>query len=361
MKLVTPKQMSQIDRIAIEKFGIPGIVLMENAALTVVSEVMNVIGDTGAKKAVVVCGKGNNGGDGFAIARHLHLKGINSKIYLVASKAAVFGDALINLKIAEKLGISVIEICGDAGVEAFKQSFKNDIMSNCVIVDALFGTGFKGEVSGPACDVINIINSACCHVISVDIPSGVNGETGEAGSVCIEADRTVTLGFPKVGLVIAPGCEKTGKLSVADIGIPPGAVDGNEINTFLLDREELKGIVCKRKNESNKGDYGRVLIITGSTGMTGAGSLAASSALRVGAGLVYIAAPQSLTKIYACNVVEAIQLPLEDEGAGFLSAKCTRQLEKALEGKTAVAIGPGLSTAGDVSAVVRFVLENANI
>ena len=357
MKLVTPRQMSQIDRNAIEKLGIPGAVLMENAALAVVSEVKSLLNESGIQRVVVIAGKGNNGGDGFAIARHLFNGGVRTEVFIIAPKAEISGDAGINLNIIEKIGVSIKEITEQEGTAAIQRALE----CPCVIVDAIYGTGLKGEVTGLVRDVINEVNKSCNPVVSVDIPSGVNGETGEINGVCIDATRTVTFGFPKLGLIISPGCEKTGRLVTEGIGIPSAAWKDIQFDTFLLGKEELEGVVRRRKKESNKGDYGRVLLVTGSTGMTGAGCLAASAALRAGAGLVYIAAPASLGDVYAKNVRETIFLPLEDEGKGVLSSKAIAQLEAALTGKSAVAVGPGLSLKGEVWELVRFILENAEV
>jgi NAD(P)H-hydrate epimerase len=216
-------------------------------------------------------------------------------------------------------------------------------------------------VGGSIKDVIGIINRSGKTVISIDIPSGINGLTGAASETCIRADKTVTFALPKTGLAIHPGCEYAGELVVAEIGIPQKAVDKVSINRHLIDPGIAAGLIPGRRQQSNKGDYGKILIVSGSKGMTGAGALAARSALRVGAGLVYLGVPASLAQVYDLLVMESVTLPLEDEGTGALSLKALEQVCGHLSGKDAAAVGPGLSVCSGTADLVRGIVENAEI
>lgn len=368
MKVVTPQQMGGIDRLCIEEFGIPGVVLMENAALRVVEEIEKSLEILPGKYIFVFAGKGNNGGDAFAVARHLFNKGAEVKVFLLAEKSAITGDARINLNILEKSGVDVKELANSPGTAASPdlkklslERLSSELSLADIIVDGIFGTGLKGGVKGLAAEVIGLINKSRKPVISIDIPSGLNGESGKVEGICIKASKTVTFGLPKTGLLVHPGCEYTGELVIADIGIPARAVERFDIRTFLVDRLLVRGMLPKRVPDSNKGDYGRVLVISGSTGMTGAGCLAATAALRSGAGLVYLGVPSSLVHIYDSVVKETVALPFEDEGKGYLSKKGIDGIISAMKGKDVIAVGPGLSVNDDVAAVVISIVENAEV
>jgi hydroxyethylthiazole kinase-like uncharacterized protein yjeF len=357
MKAVTPRQMSEIDRISINDFGIPGIVLMENAALKVVEEAEGVLGAFPGKRICVIAGKGNNGGDAFAAARHFFNKGAVVRVYTLAARASITGDPAVNLHILESSGAEVTELTGSEEYDRFVE----EVSRADLIIDGIFGTGLKGAVEGFPGKVINTVNKAGKMVISIDIPSGIDGETGKVTGCCIKADKTVTFGLPKTGLLTHPGCEFTGELIVADIGIPEKAVEKMDLRTFLIDREMVLRYMPQRRSESSKGDYGKVLIVTGSAGMTGAGCLAAGAALRTGAGLVYMGVPSSLSSIYDIMLKEAVTIPLEDRGKGFLARECGAELMKLLRGKTVAAVGPGLSVNDETSEVVAEIVKNSEI
>ena len=307
MKVVTPAQMGEIDRIAINEYGIPGIVLMENAALKVVDEIEKTLGIVSCKN-FIFAGKGIMVEMLFAVARHLFNKGAEIIVYIIADKNSIKGDAAINLMILDKMGVEIVETgksseIGDtieiiesdeigesaendeagetvevSGASSMKdreliKQLKTQLASADLIVDGIFGTGLKGKIKGMASQIINMINSYSKTVISIDIPSGVNGTTGEVTGACIKADKTVTFALPKIGLILYPGCEYAGELVVADIGIPLKAINSMDIKTNIIDKNIISQWIPKRDKQTNKGDYGRVLIISGSKGMTGAGCL----------------------------------------------------------------------------------------
>jgi len=349
--------MNCIDSTVINETGIPGIVLMENAAIRVVEEISGFLGSLGGKTIFVFAGKGNNGGDAFAVARLLLNRDAKVCVYCTASKKDITGDALINLSILEKIGIRVSELVDGTRLE----SVRRELLTADVIIDGIFGTGIRGQVEGLPAEVIGTINSSGKPVISIDIPSGINGETGKMLGCSIKAVKTVTFALPKIGLVVHPGCEYAGELVVADISIPKKVIDSMEIKTNLIDRELVSGIIPERRTDSNKGDYGKVLVVTGSLGMTGAGYLTAGSALRSGSGLVYLGVPSSLVSVYDSALRESVTIPLEDEGKGFISRKCIDKLVDLMRNKDVVAMGPGLSVNNDITEVVGTVIDKAGI
>lgn len=357
MKVVTSEQMSMIDRISIDTLGIPGIVLMENAAVKVVEEIGRMLGGTAGKNIVVLAGKGNNGGDALAVARHLYNRGADTSVYILSEKEEIKGDAAINLNILEKIGLKSKVLRDTMQLKTLKM----ELAAADLVVDGIFGTGIKAEITGLNVEVIRTMNESSKTIISIDIPSGVNGGNGKIMGTCIKANRTVTFGLPKIGLVIHPGCEYTGELAIADIGFPAKAVEQLDIKTHIINEEIVKAIMPSRRDNSNKGDYGRILILSGSPGMTGSGCLTANSALRSGAGLVYLGVPKTLMPSYAAGTIESITIPLEDCGLGYLSKNSIEQIEEQIKAKNVIAIGPGLSNKEDIFDIVEYVINKSDV
>lgn len=354
MKAATPEQMSRIDECAITEYGIPGILLMENAAAAVAAEAAAMIGDCGGGTAVIVAGRGNNGGDAFAAARLLHSKDIDVRVFLTGRKDGISGDARTNMEILERIGIGITELTEEYGTERLAE----ELAASAIIVDGIFGTGLSRDVTGFTAAVIDLMNASGRPILSIDIPSGIDGRTGTVKGTCINAAVTVTFCMPKTGLLLSPGCEHTGRLLTVDIGIPPAAVSRQDIKTWVIDREMAVSVLQPRTPDSNKGDCGRVFIITGSNGMTGSGCLASAAALRSGAGLVYTGVPASLAPIYSSKLTEPIVIPLEDQGTGILTASCSGSILERLDRMDAVAVGPGLTVTGDIRKIVELVIEN---
>lgn len=354
MITLTPCQMKKIDEYTINEIGIPGSVLMENAALAVVNEIVKDFASIKGKDICVVAGRGNNGGDAFAIARHLFNKGAVVTNILLAEKGAVLGDACVNLEILDKMKVNTIEVKDISNLKELKAILEKAE----VIVDGIFGTGLRRDIDGLDKELVNLINSMKKPVIAIDIPSGVNGETGEIAGVCIKAYKTVTFAFPKVGHFIHPGCDYTGELVIADISIPQNTLNNIEIDHFAIDEEYVAKLIPKRRPDSNKGSFGKILVVTGSVGMTGAGCLAGGAALRTGAGLVYLAVPASLISIYETNLLEAVKIPLDDIG-GIISGNSEAELKKQFENMDVIAVGPGLSTGGGVGQVVAGIVKGS--
>ncbi len=357
MKVVTPEQMNRIDRSCIEDFGIPGIVLMENAALRVVDEILRCLDNVRGKNIVLFAGKGNNGGDALAVARHLFNKGAAVRVFLLAEEAALTGDAATNYSILKAMGVPVELLLQGLQLEAVKAA----LGASELVIDGIFGTGLKRDVAGIAKQVIEAVNDSGKKVIAIDVPSGIHGESGRVLGTCVKADTTVTFGFPKLGLLVHPGCEYAGRLMVTDIGIPERAIDGIDINHEGIDEHQVSERIPKRFSNSNKGSYGKVFFVSGSRGMTGAGCLAGKAALRTGAGLVYLGVPGSLSAIYDTAVPETVTVPLEDHEKGVLSRECTGVLQAWMHKASVLAVGPGLSTHGDIVEIIRYILRNAKV
>ncbi|MGI6668383.1 MAG: NAD(P)H-hydrate dehydratase [Acetivibrionales bacterium] len=363
MKVVTPAQMNAIDSCAINEYGIPSLLLMENAAAAVANEASSMMGGAFGKTVTIIAGRGNNGGDAFAAARLLYSKGAHVRVYLVGTKDGISGDALVNMGILERIGIHVEELseAGGPDEESGFGKLSADIRSSCMIIDGIFGTGLSRNIDGIAGTAVEMMNISGKPILSVDIPSGINGADGNIMGVCVKADATVTFCMPKLGLVLHPGCEYTGRLKIADIGIPPGAIAKQRILTELTDRVTVLRLIPARKPESNKGDYGRVFIVTGSTGMTGSGCLASLAALRTGAGLVYAGVPESLAGIYGSALAEPVLLPLRDAGTGILSEECAEQVITHMEKMDVVAVGPGLTASESIRRIVEKIVANSKV
>jgi len=351
MKLVTGETMQQLDRRAIDEFGIPGIELMENAGSTCAEQIDALFGMEPLLKVVVVAGKGNNGGDGFVIARALADKGWEAEVLLIADRAVVAGDALINL---ERFPATQVYPCTTLE-ELVRQAWR--LAEATVIVDALFGTGLQNTITGVPAAAIDLMNRAGRPVWSVDIPSGVHAGTGAILGCAVRAERTVTFALPKLGQILSPGAELCGRLVVVDIGIPAevlAAAPGVE----LLDLAAVTPLLKRRERNAHKGSFGHCLVVAGSTGKTGAAAMAANSAVRAGAGLVTVAVPASLNGIMEIKTTEAMTLPIVDNGLGCFAAEAHYQLLAAAQDKSAVAIGPGVSRNVDTAALIRRLLPH---
>ena len=362
MKVVTAAEMRQIDQDTIEGIGIPGIVLMETAGSAIVRAIERHYPT--CQRIGIFAGKGNNGGDGIVIARQLTHIGRDVCLFLGSPPESFTGEAQINLQIAKRLGLPIAEILTDAalGYDFFaeRSTSLNQIASCELLVDAILGIGLRGAVRDPIATVINAINRLPIPILSVDLPSGLDADTGHPLGTCVRADRTITIGLPKRGLLMHPGAELAGKLEVADIGFPEQVVDAQDIKINWTLAQQAVEWMPSRPPFSHKGSYGRVLVVAGSTGMTGAAALASEAALRAGAGLVTLATPKHLNPILEGLLPEVMTLPLPETDAGSLAVSATSTiLEFAEKTKSILAIGPGLSQHPDtVSLVHQLIREN---
>lgn len=347
MKLVTAEQMRELDRRASEQYGIPSILLMENAGLRLFEAVSEMLECLCCKSVLVAAGRGNNGGDGFCVARHLANAGTDVQCILVGTIDQVSGDARINLDAALKMGIPVTEL---ESVEGFGAA----AAESDLIVDAILGTGVKGEVTGLVADVIDAMNNSSTPVLSVDLPSGLIADTGDIGGRCVYAEQTVTFALPKIGLVMYPGANYVGELTVADIGIPREALEDNPSRVWLTQKHNVAGLLPDRPRDAHKGTFGHLAVIAGSVGMTGAAALTAESAARSGAGLVTLGCPASLNDILETKLTEVMTVPLPETLERSFSTQAVDQALELIERCDALAIGPGISRNPET---VKFVHE----
>ncbi|KPL00979.1 MAG: hypothetical protein AMJ91_02200 [candidate division Zixibacteria bacterium SM23_73_3] len=335
MKLVTSSQMRNIDKKTIEGIGILGLELMEKAGKGTALVAKEMLGGPENKAVVIFCGGGNNGGDGFVVGRHLSQWGAQVEFFLTAKRNEVRGDAKTNLEKAVDLDLPIVEILKKEGVPS---RIKADL-----IVDALFGTGFTGEIGGYVKDVVEKINTSGIPILSVDIPSGLHADTGEFSGPCIKATRTATIALPKIGHFFFPGKEMSGKTSVMDIGVPQSVVDEEKINLNLITEEEVRQMIPKRTGDAYKGTCGRVVLIAGSTGMTGAAVLASLSCLKAGAGMAILGTPKTLNEIMEMKMTEVMTKPLPDvRKKGALALRGLGEIRELLKWGECSAIGPGL-------------------
>jgi NAD(P)H-hydrate epimerase len=336
MKLCTPSQMQSIDRRAIESMKIHGLTLMENAGARVADTIVERF-EIENKSVAVVCGKGNNGGDGFVVARLLHQRGVRVIAFLIGEKSDVKGDALTNLERAAASGLTIHEIADPA---AFS------IPPDCeLIVDAIFGTGFTGPVKSPYAEIIRTINDSRAPVMAVDAPSGLDGATGQVADPCVKADITVTFGLPKYGQLVYPGKSYVGELLVADIGFPDKAISDESINLNYLTPSDAATMLPFRAPDSNKGDFGKLFVLAGSVGYTGAAVLTAEAGLRSGTGLVILGCPSGLNDIFETKMTEVITRPLpEVRKRRCFALRGLGEVREMVKWADSVAVGPGIGT-----------------
>jgi NAD(P)H-hydrate epimerase len=352
MLLVTADEMRMLDRLTIER-GTPGHVLMERAgqgATRVLLECFPHLRRRG-RRVVVVAGKGNNGGDGFVIARLLRRRGLRCEVALLGRAEEVGGDAARNLAAWRRVRGALAEITAAADLSVLAPR----LAAADAVVDAIFGTGLNHPVGGLHADAIELVNASGAPVFAVDIPSGLDADRGVPLGTAVQAEATATFGFAKLGQVMYPGARYCRRLAVVDIGLDPAAIAAQPPRAALLEREEVAPLVPVRAADAHKGDCGHVLIIAGSFGKTGAAQLAVRAAGRSGAGLVTAVAPASLYPIYAGGVLEAMTAALPDEN-GRICFDAAR-LGELLEGKNAVVVGPGLGTHDGAERTVSWLLE----
>ena len=357
MILVTANEMQQMDRRTIESFGIPGRVLMENAGRGATRFFFNQFSDLANKRVGVIAGRGNNGGDGFVIARYLNQSGVAAKVYLLATSTQVRGDAAANLKLLKPLEIPLIEIPDESSF----LDHQSDMAGCDVWIDAILGTGLKSDVKGYFQRIIDFINALKKTVLAVDIPSGLNSDTGQPCGTCIRASATATFGFAKTGHMIHPGSGYTGVLEIVDIGIPPYIVQSVNPKQFLLTADLIKSYLTPRAEDAHKGTTGHLLVVAGSTGKTGAASMTSISALRAGAGLVTLAIGQNLNAVVEAQMLEAMTFPLPENRDGVLGESAFETIQELMSGKKCLAIGPGLGQASETRKLVHKIISASQI
>lgn len=361
MDLPTASEMQTLDRFAIEEFGIPGVVLMENAGVGTVNMMERILGPSKDTFACIFIGPGNNGGDGLVIGRHLHQRGCKPVFFFLINPDDTRGDSQTNMAIVQKLKLPFHVIDTDSRVPTIPVLYKQ-IESRGLpcyaIVDSIFGIGLQREVKGHFASTIDIINNRTfghgVPVVSVDCPSGMDADSGKTMGTCIRADYTATYGCAKPGHFIHDSRELTGLLDIIDIGIPHEALERVSISNKLINYNIISTIstALTRKNSSHKGDHGHLLLLAGSTGKTGAAILSALGALRSGCGLISLCAPQATNTIFETRLIEAMTIPLEFSSNCLSSQDLDEILEKA-KNKQAAILGPGIGTAQETAELVH--------
>jgi len=350
LKILTVSQTRQLEE-SCAGIGLPGEKLMENAGRVVAEEVKRILGGTDRRHVLFLIGPGNNGGDGLVAARHLHDWGAGVTVYLLGRK----GDDDPNLKLVRERDISCVEAAKDEGFSQFNEA----LASADAVIDALFGTGTTRPFSGNVLSVLDRVNKAKkkrpkWRVIALDLPSGLNADSGAVDPATLYADYTVTLGTPKPGLFNFPGAERVGNLTVADIGMPENMAGG--ATSEYLTGEQVRSILPERPPQANKGSFGKVLVVAGSVRYIGAAYLACSGAMRVGAGLVTLATTPTLQSILAAKLTEVTYLPLPESRPGVVSPEAARLISQQLEGYNVLLLGCGLGQSQAAIKLVRSIL-----
>jgi hydroxyethylthiazole kinase-like uncharacterized protein yjeF len=340
MKILTSAEMRAVDRAAIEGLGIPGVVLMENAGLRVVRALKARFPAVAGERIVIVAGRGNNGGDGFVVARHLFNSGGRPEVLLFGAKGDVKGDAAVNLAVAVKTGVPVTEVRTAADWKKARVA----VFHASIVVDALFGTGLERPLAGLFAAAVADINRSRAFKIAVDLPSGLSSDTFEIIGPSVAADLTVTLAAPKIAHIFPPAAERVGELVVAPIGIPPSLFDRPELRLELVEEAAVRPHFARRKRDAHKGSFGHLLVLAGSVGKSGAAALAGRAGLRMGAGLVTVATAAGVLPSIARTMAEIMTEPLAETPEGTISAAALPRAAALLKGKNAVLVGPGLST-----------------
>jgi hydroxyethylthiazole kinase-like uncharacterized protein yjeF len=357
MYLVAAQQMKDVDRLTIESFGIPGIVLMESAGRGTVDALFRHFPDVRHMRVGIAAGHGNNGGDGFVIARYLATRHIELSVYLLSKTERVKGDAAANLKLLHRMGVPVHEV---PDLDAFE--LHQGQMRQCDLwIDAMLGTGLKSDVRGIFKEVIDFLNTLQKPVIAVDIPSGLDSDTGKLRGCCVKSTVTVTYGLPKIGQVVLPGAEFVGTLEVVDIGISPAVVDQVGPKHHLLTRELIMPCFRSRALQSHKGTTGHLLVLGGSPGKTGAAVMTSRAAMRVGAGLVTLGIPKSLNTAVESQLTEVMTVPLPENAGQALGLSAYEKIMSLLESKKGLAIGPGMGTAKSTQNLVRRLIRTSHV
>ena len=357
MEVLNAKEMIMIDKKAIQDYGIPGTVLMENAGIQVVKALEEKFNDLAQKRVVIFAGKGNNGGDGAVVARHLHNKGLKVDIFLFAKQDETSRDLKINLNIAKKMGVPIHKIENPDQLK----DFNNLLIHSHIIIDALLGTGITPPVKGIFQSVIPLLNDTNTFVLAIDVPSGLSSDHGNVEGEVVKADMTVTFCRPKRCHFLHPAVELVGELKVVDISIPEKIVGDENIRVHTIDREDIDFLLQKRKPDSHKGTYGHLLIIGGSAGKGGAAAMAALSALRMGNGLVSLAVPESINSSIETSPLEIMSIPLPETNEGSIDIAAKDTLLKSLNDKSAVLIGPGISTSSETIELLLSIVPELKI
>ena len=356
MKLLTADEMRNLDRKAIETYGVPGLTLMENAGRGAAEYFSRFFQALCPGPALIVCGKGNNGGDGYVIARHLENLGWQVRVLVLARRDDIGGDARVNLDILHHSGADVVFAPDQKSLAkaiSIHQGFR-------LIVDAIFGNGLSAEVRGHFADAIGWINDSGLPVAAVDMPSGVNADSGAVFGCCVRAACSATFAFPKVGQMLYPAVSFGGEVRTIDIGMPKILMASVIDRHLFVDAQEVQSLLPQRPAMGHKGTFGHLVVVAGSVGKSGAAALTAEGGLRVGAGLVTLACPLAVHDILETKLTEAMTVPLPDLD-GALSLMAFEQILALAENKETLALGPGLGSSDETKVLVRRLIRSCPV
>ncbi len=355
MKIVDAETMRAMDVRAVSDYAMKGIQLMENAGRAVADAVFDELAekDHAPKRVAIICGKGNNGGDGFVCARHLKNAGVEVILYSLARVSDYKGDSSVNVRCWQKMGGT---IRGIFTADDLKKA-ASPLRHAGIVVDALLGTGIEGGAKGLYGDLIEFINTLKGRVISIDVPSGLNASTGAEDGPVVRADVTVTMALPKLGFFLPPGPGFTGEVEVADIGMPACILRDEAVRWNLIEEEFVSSMLSPRVGESHKGACGHAVLLGGSTGKSGAPYMAATGAMRSGVGLATIGLPVGLNKIMEAKTTEVMTWPLPETKDGMLGKGAYGEIKKLLKGKSVLVAGPGLGVSEHTKTLLKELLE----
>jgi NAD(P)H-hydrate epimerase len=348
--VATAEEMRRADRGVTERYGVPSLLLMENAGRGAADAVERVFGPADGRRVLVACGKGNNGGDGFVVARHLAARGARVAVWLACRRTDVRGDAAVNLEAVARAGLPLVESDGAA--------LRRELREADLVVDALLGTGVTGPATGAVAEAIGALNEAGRPVCALDLPSGLSADHGGLPGPAVRATLTVTFGLPKLALFLQPAASCAGSIELADLGVPRGWLDAG-CRAGLPEPADIRALLPARPTDAHKGRYGHLLVVAGAVGKTGAAVLACRGALRAGTGLVTCACPASQQPVVAGQLVEAMTEPLAETGAQSLSLKAAERVLELASRMDALAVGPGVGLEAETQEAVRRVLLEA--
>lgn len=353
MRLFTADEMRAADRHAIEKVGISGLILMENAGIKSLITLEKILGGLKGKRFTIVCGKGNNGGDGLVIARHLFNNDVAVHVFITAAPEEMTPEARTNCEILLNIGLTPVLLKEPQDIDRLRIAME---FSECLI-DCLFGTGIKGDITGYAAEVIRAMNDTRATHVSIDLPSGLCATSGRLSNPCFHANYTITLGVPKIGLFVFPGKKAAGEIWVADIGLPAISAASPKASHYLVTSSLASTLLPERDDSMHKGDAGRLLIVAGSEEFQGAGVMASYGALRSGAGLVTLALPECLQGKLSCQVLPETILTYLPATEGGFAISPAKAIELAGRFRTLLA-GPGWGRSDSRAASLINLLES---
>ncbi|MBI3195743.1 MAG: NAD(P)H-hydrate dehydratase [Ignavibacteriae bacterium] len=361
---VTSDEMCAFDGYAINTLKIPSLLLMENAGKSVVQKMNEHFGDLSGKLIYVLCGKGNNGGDGFVVARHLLIHGSKVVVILTCKPSELKGDPLTNFNILKSLKSksrqsreshkSWSRLVSFSSLKKLKMLQQPDF-----VVDALFGTGFKGKLTGKYKVLVEWANELPSRKVSIDIPSGVNSDNGVTEGVAFKAGLTVTMSFKKTGLTLNQGRNYSGQLEVVDIGVPTDLSVVGKFQTYIIEQKDVQAKLPVRPYNAHKHSVGKIFVLAGSVGLTGAAAMVSESAMKAGAGAVVLGTPKSVYSILAKKLTEVMTEPLDATDEGSLSQTSLLAIEKHLQWSDVFVLGPGLSRNKETQRLIQHLVSTS--